>query len=153
MEELTVEEIIKYAMRIERESYGFYRRASKFLGGSELGSLTDDLAKEEVEHVNQLKSLLDEEIITAEDLNYTVDIDTSMFTQIISTQEIPPLATSSDILHIALGREKDTLSTYDMLLTLTAFNEDVIATLQTLKQMEEMHVKRISERIKKMKSA
>ena len=152
MEELTVEEIIKYAVRIERESFGFYRKASKFLGGSEVGLLTDELAQEEVDHMNQLKGLLDEERISVEDLNETIDIDTSMFTRIISTPEIPPLATPLDILHIALRREKDTLSNYEMLLTLTAFNEDIIATLVKLKQMEEVHVRRISERIEKMKS-
>jgi len=151
MEELTVEEIIKYAMRIERESYQFYRKASRFLEGNELAVLTDELAQQEVDHVNQLKGLLEDKSITEEDLNYLVDIDTSLFIQIIATREIPAQATPIEILWIALEREKDTLKNYEMLLTITAINMGIIKTLNFLKGMEETHVKRITERIEKIK--
>ncbi len=151
MEEITVEEIIKYAMRIERESYQFYRKASRFLEGNELAVLTDELAQQEVEHVYQLKGLLEDKSITEEDLNYLVDIDTSIFIQIIAIREIPAQATPFEILSIALEREKNTLKNYEMLLTITALNIEIIKTLNILKGMEEIHVKKITKRIKEMK--
>jgi rubrerythrin len=152
MEELTVEEIIKYAMRIERESYGFYRKASKFLEGSGLEGLTRTLAEEEVGHLNQLRSLIEQERIAQEDLADQVDIDTSLFTRIISTQDIPSMATARDVLYIALEREKDTRANYEMLLGIAAFNEEIRSTLRMLKKMEEEHMRMLRERIDALKA-
>jgi len=153
MEELTVEEIIKYVVRIEQESYQFYRKASKILEGNEIKLLTDELAELKVEHVNQLKGLLNEETITLEDLTYMLNIDTSLFDRIIQTHEIPAQATTLDILSIALEREKNTQKNYEMLLTITALNVKIIRTFSLLKGIEEKHVKKIAERIKKMRLA
>ena len=147
MEELTVEEIIRYAIRVEQVSFAFYRMASEILRGNELQFFTDELADKEVEHIVLLKDLLKENSISSEDLIYLVSIDTSLFNRIIHNQNIPVQANPLNILYIALEREKDTLENYEMLLTLTDLNKKIIDTLISLKTIEKNNVRKISEKI------
>ena len=60
MNSLTVEEIVKYAIRIEEESYNFYKKASKIIKEGNLTSLVLELADQELNHLNQLNNLLDD---------------------------------------------------------------------------------------------
>jgi rubrerythrin len=60
MEELTLEEIIKYSVRIQQDCFIFYRRIGKKLQGNELKNLTDDLADHSADRLSKLKNLLSE---------------------------------------------------------------------------------------------
>jgi rubrerythrin len=151
MEELTVEEIIKYAIRVEQEAYQFYKKASRILGGNELKSITDELAEQELGHINQLKMYIKEDTVIEEELSYLLTIDTSLFDRIIAVKDIPLCSTPGDILKIALDREQTTQKNYEMLFQLEKLGDEIRSTFGSLAQKEAFHTNLISEKLAQMK--
>jgi len=153
MEELTVEEIIRYAIRIERESFLFYRKVSRILDKSKMRSIIDELCDQEAQHLNKLKRLISDEYIDIdqESLSVTMDIDTSPFDMIIQTNEIPVQATILDILSIALDRERDTEYTYKMLYNLSNIKGKVKDLFKVLYKSEKNHTNEIKKKIDNIK--
>ena len=148
MKKLTVKEIIKFGMKIEKESYRFYRTASKKLEDNETRSLTGELAKQELDHLNKLKNLLNEE-----NVNEILDDDDTSLGSIITTSKIQQGAGALDILNIALEREINTKENYERFLTLSPIDEQIAKTFKDLKEMEEKHVEIITEKINHLKKS
>jgi rubrerythrin len=144
MEQLTVEEIIKYAIRVEQESFQFYRRASRILAGSELKGLVDELSEQEVCQISELKDEKRSRLLT---------VDTTLFDRIIATDDIPPRATPVDILQIALERETLSRKNYEMLQELAKITDDIRSSFRSLREMAERHVEMIRGRINRAKDA
>ena len=151
MKRLTVREIIKFGIKIEKESFRFYRNASKKIEDNETKSLTDDLADQEIEHLNKLQILLNEDIVTTAELNETVETDDILSESIVKTSAIKKGAGSIDILAIALKREKNTKENYERFLKLTPMNEQIADAFKELREMEEKHVQIIAEKINSIK--
>ncbi len=151
MEELTVEEIIRYILVVEQESFQFYQKASKFLEGNELKVIIDELEDQEREHIKRLKGLLNDETFPSEELIPLVDIDTSIFDEIIQTPHIPVQATPLDIINLSLEREVNTLESFKLLISIPSLNKKITQAFGALIELEQGHVKRIEERIKKLR--
>jgi len=151
MEELTIEEVIKYAVRVQQDSFLFYKRAAKRLEGNELKSLADELADHKVHHLRQLKKLLSECTIDNEDLNAMMDIDTTLFDEILESDEIPVQATPKYVLYLSLIREETTKKTYEMILNLPFLNEQMVKVFTMLSEMEKTHISDIQQRIERWK--
>ena len=66
---------------------------------------------------------------------------------IIQTRRITNRTSTTDILIIALEREKATFNTYSMLLNIANMNSAVIETFKLLKSREEEHIKLINEKL------
>lgn len=152
MEELTAEEVIKYAVRIEQESYQFYKKAAKMLEGSDLARLAEELADQEVGHINHLRELIKEDEADESALSRLLIVDTSLFEKIVEMREVPLQATPADVLKLALEREEKTKNNYEMLAGLENLSGQIRKTFNYLKEMEERHAERISERIRKLKA-
>jgi len=154
MEELTVEEIIRYAIRIEEESYLFYREVSKRLDKTNLKSLTDELCNHAVEHLCMLKRCINEEhlYVDENDLSATIDLDTSSFDMIIHISSIPAQATALDILNIAINRERGIEYTYDMIKKLSRVCNKIKKLFGALKESESSHVIEIKSSIASIRS-
>jgi rubrerythrin len=153
MEQLTVEEIIKYAIRMEQESYQFYRRASRILAGNALKELVDELSEHEVCHIGELKGYIKDETEVDEKLSRLLTVDTTLFDRIIASEDIPPKATPLDILLIALERESMSRKNYEMLHGLSKITDDIRATFRSIMEREDAHVGMIRERIDRLKDA
>jgi rubrerythrin len=139
MEQLTVEEVIKYAIRVAQESYQFYRRASRMLAGSELKALIDDLSEHEVCHINELKSYIKDDTEVDEKLSRLLTLDTALFDRIISSDDIPPKATPLDILLIAVERETMSRKNSEMLQGHPKITDDIRATFRSIMEREGAH--------------
>jgi rubrerythrin len=153
MEQLTVEEIIKYAIRVEQESFQFYRRASRILAGSELKGLVDELSEQEVCQISELKAYIKDDTEVDEKLSRLLTVDTTLFDRIIATDDIPPRATPVDILQIALERETLSRKNYEMLQELAKITDDIRSSFRSLREMAERHVEMIRGRINRAKDA
>jgi rubrerythrin len=153
MEQLTVEEIIKYAIRVEQESYQFYRRASRLLAGNELRALVDELSEQEVCRISELKGYIKDDTEVDENLSRLLTVDTALFDRIIASDDIPPKATPADILQIALERESISRKNYEMLHALAKITDDIRSTFRSIVEREDANVKRIRERIDRAKGA
>jgi rubrerythrin len=153
MEQLTVEEIIKYAIRVEQESYQFYRKASRVLTGSELKALVDELSELEVCHIRDLKGYIKDDTEVEEALSPLVMVDTTLFDGIIVSDDIPPKATAVDILRIALEREVMSRDNYAMLAGLARVGEDIKSTFRSIGESKDTRAKLIRERLERAKGA
>ena len=123
MEELTLEELIKYTVRVQQDSFLFYRKAAHILEGNVIKRVTDELADFKVDHLKKLKDLLGQYATVSENIDYTVDVNTDLFDDILSNGDIPAQATPLDVLKLSLKREDNTALTYDMILGLPDLEE------------------------------
>jgi rubrerythrin len=153
MEQLTVEEVIKYAIRVAQESYQFYRRVSRMLAGSELKGLVDELSEHEVCHITALKGYIKDDTEVDEKLSRLLTLDTTLFDRIISFDDIPPKATPLDLLRLAIERETLSHKNYETLQEHGKITEDIRATFRSIMEREGAHVKMIQERIDRLKDS
>ena len=151
MEQLTVEEIIKYAIRVEQESYQFYRRASRMLAGSELKALVDEFSEHEVGHMIELKAYIKDDTEVNEKLSRLLTVDTALFDRIIASDDIHPKATPIDILQIALERESISRKNYEMLHGLAKIGDDIKSTFWSIMEKADTRMKMIQERVDRLK--
>ncbi len=147
MEELTIEEVIRYTVRIQQDSFLFYKKAAKLLEGNELKSLADTLADDKANHLHELKNLLNEFIVQGEDLGETVDVDTTVFDEILEKGNIPVQATPVDVMCLSYVREKNLKKTYEMILQLPALHKRVARVFSTLMEVEDRRIRAISTKI------
>jgi len=147
MEELTLEELIKYTVRIQQDSFLFYRKAAKILEGNELKPLTDELADFKASHLKRLKELLGEYALETQGSDYMVDVDTTLVDEILDSGEIPAQATPRDVLLLSLSREDKTRRIFEMVLSLSSLDDKAQRTFGTLRQEEEAQVVALRERI------
>jgi hypothetical protein len=134
MEELTLEEIIKYSMRVHQDSFIFYRRASKRVGNV-LRPLTHALADDKAHQLKELKNLLSECIINEEDLSQTEDVETSSFDDILENGHVPIQATPRNVLCLILERENRLMSTYDLILGFRSINSRMYRVFEDLQSI------------------
>jgi len=147
MEELTIEEMIRYTVRIQQDSFLFYRKAAKLLEGNEFKTLADTLADNKAYHLRELKKLLNECIIQGDDLDEMVYVDTTVFDEILERGNIPVHATPIDVMCLSYVREKNTKKTYEMILQLPALHEKVARVFSMLMEMQDRHMRDISTKI------
>ena len=118
MEELTLEELIKYTVRIQQDSFLFYRKAARILEGNTMKPVTDELADFKADQLKRLKDLLGQYAVADENIDFMVDVDTDLFDDILNNGNIPAQATPRDVLLLSLNREDRTAMTYNMILGL-----------------------------------
>jgi rubrerythrin len=150
MKKLTVDEVLEYSIKIEKESYDFYESSRKVLKEDELISLVTLLLRQEEEHLKSLKALLKD----SQKKSYfkaLINVDSSKLTQIVHTVEITEDTSPIDILNIALEREINTKNNYEMFLGLVKMEENLINTFEMLREKEEEHIRIIKRKINELK--
>lgn len=152
MKTFSVREILEYAIRIETESFAFYSHAAGIIDDKDVHALLTQLGTEEVGHQNRLKKLIDEAVVSPEQLKKTIDIDTTVMDRIVGTKEISGDAAAMDVLKVALERELNTEQTYAMLMSMTQMEEDVLEAFSDLRKQEEGHAAKIRKRIEKLRN-
>ncbi len=145
MEKLTVEDVLAFAMRIEEESFRFYRTARDVFGVDDSSRIMDQLAQEEMNHINWLRELLEKPVAKSVDLEDTIGFDTDPFKGMIIEEKIHNKLTTRDILNIALEREKKTMHLYDTMHKMSSMNETVRDTFRILRDQEQSHVHRVQK--------
>jgi rubrerythrin len=149
MEELTVEELIKYAVRVQQDSFIFYRKAGRKLEGNQLKRFTDLLADNTAERLAALKNLLSECFLEGEDLSdMQAVVDTSPFDDLLENGAIPFYATPVDLLRISYNREQSVKRTYDMILRLPLPSKRVSRVFNTLRSKAEHNLKDIQDQLR-----
>lgn len=150
MKIFSVQEIIEYAIQIEKESFEFYTRAAEKVNTGEVHDLLVQLSGEEVDHQNRLKGLIHEGKVSMQTLLKEMEVDTTIMDRIVETSKIPVSAEPLDVLKVALEREKNTEQTYAMLLTLSHITDDIIKVFEDLRLQEVGHANKIQARIEKL---
>jgi rubrerythrin len=150
MKKLTVNEVLEYAIKIEKESYDFYVNSRDVLRDDELKSLVTLLMRQEEEHLKSLKALL-KDSQKKSFFKALINVDSSKLTQIILTGEITEDTSPIDILNIALEREINTKNNYEMFLELVKMDETLIDAFEMLRNKEEEHIRLIKRKIDELK--
>ena len=147
MRELSLNEIIEYAEKIELESYTFYSKAKDIILNENVKGLLVQLANDETDHYNHLRNLRQKGALTQKELDQKISLDIDLFSAIVNTEKIEKDFTSSEVLNIALQREINTEQTYAMLMTLTQINDNVLDVFELLRKQEKGHVIKIQKKI------
>jgi rubrerythrin len=147
LEELTLEELVRYTVRIEQDSFLFYRRAARNLEGSNLRLFADELADFKVSQLKQLKELLGEFILDTQGSGDMIDVDTTLFDEILKNGDVPAQATPRDVLLISLRREDNTRKTFEMILSLPFIDRHAARLFSALRDDEEGRIRALKERI------
>lgn len=142
---MKIEDILKYAIKIENESMKFYRDAVGIVKDESVKTLVTELEMEELKHEARLADMLDS--VTG----LTTDsFDKDSMEQLINNREIPSDASEVDVLSIALEREKNTRDFYRRVSTLTNLDANLVDLFEKLFEQESGHVTRIYKKLEKM---
>jgi rubrerythrin len=152
MEELTLEELIRYMVLIQQDSFLFYRKAARILEGSELKTLTEELADFKARQLKQLKELISECTLNQEESDYMIDVDTDLFDEILDNGDIPAQATPRDVLFRSLNRENRIARTYDMILNLPLSEKRAQEVFKLLLDDEIEHIDALRKRVENVRS-
>lgn len=142
---MTLEDVLKYAVKVENESNLFYGAAVKVVTNGAVGELLLALQEEEVKHEDRLSKILE------------MTLDKSMFAfageqldRMVDNSDIPADASVKAVLEIALEREKATRDFYSRVSTLTNIDASVVEVFEMLFDQESGHVTRISKMLESL---
>ncbi|MDP8231525.1 MAG: ferritin family protein [Candidatus Zophobacter franzmannii] len=150
MRELNLKEIISYAKKIEFESFGFYKNAAEMVSDKSVKDILEQLASDETGHYNRLRSLEEEESISKDNLEKSLQMDSDLLELLVNSDKIEPGFTGEEVLNIALKREINTAKAYEMFLTFTSLNQVAIEIFEQLRLQELGHITKIENRLKKV---
>jgi len=141
-EHMTVEGIIRRAIRFEEDTYNFYTGASEMVKLPHVQDMLNELAGEEVKHKERLEELLagdTEQIVAAKQSQKIEDL------KLADYLVAPPLdedATLQDVLLTAMQREKNSHDFYDLMAGMAA-SEAAKELFQFLAQEELGHKNKV----------
>jgi rubrerythrin len=143
MKELKVQEIVEYAIRIEEESFRFYRSAGTILVDEHALEVVHMLADEEMKHVNWLRDLVQKPEVSSSEMEEVVTFSDEPLESMIHTEQINAAVSKHEILNRALEREKKTRDFYDSMYEMATMSVPVRDTFQVLRDQEQEHIQRV----------
>jgi rubrerythrin len=119
-EHMTVEGIIRRAIRFEEDAYNFYTGASEMVKLPHVKDILNELAGEEVKHKEKLEELLagDTEQIIAEKQSQKIQ-DLKLADYLVASP-LDEEATLQDVLLAAMQREKNSYDFYNLMADIAA---------------------------------
>jgi rubrerythrin len=119
-EHITVEGIIRRAIRFEEDAYNFYTGASEMVKLPHVKDILNELAGEEVKHKEKLEELLagDTEQIIAEKQSQKIQ-DLKLADYLVASP-LDEEATLQDVLLAAMQREKNSYDFYNLMADIAA---------------------------------
>jgi rubrerythrin len=148
MNMLTKGEILTYAVKVEEESFYFYRNAANKIRERDAQAMVEMLAGEEVKHINWLKGLLEDKKVSTKELEQRAALGLDELQEMVHSEEIRSELDTIEILHIALKREVETREMYHKFLSLSKMDETLREMFKKLKQKEQGHVEHIKKLLK-----
>jgi rubrerythrin len=149
MKLLTINEIVDYAIKIEQESYRYYRLAEKIIADKPALEVLHLLAEEEKKHIEWLQNLIITKEENRERLKDAVRIDKNSLNSIVPVKRITSTSSKHEILGKALEREKKTKELYQGMHNMATMNEPVRNTFKYLRDQEREHILRLEALINK----
>jgi len=119
-EHMTVEGIIRRAIRFEEDAYNFYTGASEMVKLPHVKDILNELAGEEVKHKEKLEELLagDTEQIVAKKQSQKIQ-DLKLADYLVASP-LDEEATLQDVLLTAMQREKNSYDFYNLMADIAA---------------------------------
>ena len=143
--DMTMVDVLKYAIKLEHESRSFYDAAARQFEEGEVRELVETLRDEEIKHENRLTGILSDN-----DKDAQVVLEESMVKRLIHNQEIELGSSMKEVLGVALEREKLTRDFYRQISTMSHISADVISAFDMLFEQESGHVTKISHMLDRM---
>lgn len=150
MEDLSIGQVIEFAISIEEESHAFYTEAVARLKEPGVRPLAEELAAAEVDHLNRIRKLRNLDSVTAKDLDHRVRLETEDYRNVVATGRIEDSSSAEDILGVALAREEATARTYQTLVSMTDLAADVVELFAYLTKQEQGHVTAIEHKLEEL---
>ena len=146
----SVNEILDLAIQIEKNGESVYRRAMEEINESELTTLLEWMADEEIKHADWFASLKDSIESTGINL-FVEEMSRELFNDLLGEKsfshkdvDFSKLKSINELISVFIEFEKDTVIFYEVLVP---FIEDV-GTLETLDRIiseENNHIRRLQE--------
>lgn len=146
----SVNEILDLAIQIEKNGESVYRRAMEEINESELTTLLEWMADEEIKHADWFASLKDSIESTGVNL-FVEEMSRELFNDLLGEKsfshkdvDFSKLKSINELIAVFIEFEKDTVIFYEVLVP---FIEDV-GTLETLDRIiseENNHIRRLQE--------
>jgi rubrerythrin len=148
MMELSVEDILHHAQKIEQESHAFYAGAQSRASDPGVQALLRELASSEIEHFNRLRGLLAESRLGPDELAARIRLDGDSPDRLVPVRPLPEGASTREVLSVALEREESTRGLYQRLLAITNLSVELSGTFEYLLAQETGHVRLIERRLR-----
>jgi len=146
----SVNEILDLAIRIEKNGENTYRRAMDEINESELTTLLEWMADEEIKHANWFASLKDN--VESKDANpFVEEMSRELFNDLLGEKsfshkdvDFSKARTISDLISIFIEFEKDTVIFYEILVPFIE-DEGTLEALNRIISEENNHIRQLQE--------
>ena len=145
-----ITEIIDLAIKLEKNGEAIYRRATEQVEDSDLISLLNWMADEEVEHANWFDALK-QSATSGKSNPFLEEMSRELFDDLVGDQsfslkevDFSKIQTVDEMLKIFVEFERDTAMFYEVLIPFIE-NEETLAQLRKIIAEENNHIKKISE--------
>jgi len=147
MQQLSFNEIIKYAEQLELDSYYFYKNALDFVDDLAVKELISKLAEAEIDHFNRLKVLSGDNDSCDWKSEKNILVKKSLLADLEAGNAIDAESNFNQVVKIALNKEKSAEELYSVLLSLTDLADDSYQLFSDLKEQEIKHAEIIKRLI------
>ncbi|MBC7251360.1 MAG: ferritin family protein [Anaerolineae bacterium] len=106
VQEMSLEEIVRQAIKAEEEARSFYEAASKMVAAAHVQATLQELAGEEVKHKTKLEGLLRGDVEKLVPRQKSRQIQDLQLAEYLVAQPLDKDATFQDVLLVAMQREK-----------------------------------------------
>ncbi|MCR4407647.1 MAG: ferritin family protein [Anaerolineae bacterium] len=121
--EITIEEIVRQAIKAEEEARSFYEAASKMVSASHVQDTLKELAGEEVKHKQKLEALLQGDVERMISRPKPHQIQDLKLAEYLKPQTLDENASFQDVLIVAMQREKASYDFYTLMASIAASEE------------------------------
>lgn len=145
MQEVSLRQVIDYAIALEEESYRFYRKAMRITANEELQKLAENLATLELDQANKLRSILGTKSVKAAELDKMLMVDDNLMPELTHSTLVQKDELDKDILREALERDLVSQKIYQVVGGTEGLNSAILAACQECAGQEAEHLVMIKE--------
>lgn len=150
MQEVSLRQVVDYAVAIEEESYRFYRRAMRVTSNEELQKLAENLATLELNQANRFRTALGTKSVKAAELDLVIRLDDALMPELVVSNLVRKDELDKDILRDALDREGSLLKLFQVLGGMTDINATIVALCQEFAGEEADHLGQLNAALEKL---
>ncbi len=143
MQEISLRQVIEYAIAIEEEGYRFYRRAMRVSSNGDLQQLAESFATDELNQANRFRTALGTKSIKAADLDRVLSLDDALMPELTRSDLVRKDEFDKDILKDAIDREETTQKLYTFLAGVSDLNAAIKTICEEFIEQEGGHLSQL----------
>ncbi len=143
MQEISLRQVIEYAIAIEEEGYRFYRRAMRVSSNGDIQQLAESFATDELNQANRFRAALGTKSIKAQELDRVLMVEDALMPELTRSDLVRKDEFDKDILKDAIEREEASQKLYSFLASVNDLNAAIKTICEEFIEQEGSHLSQL----------